>query len=148
MATQREIIDGLTSDIENNVALPSHVTRKYVEPVLLRPDLGSLLAVYASGEASSVQATSGEYEDAMEVVVMWCEPRLSEIDAGGAEDETIAGDALDTIEKIVTRIKTWATAVPGIDDQGEADLVKTESGILEGSGSWAWRATVEVRQWT
>lgn len=145
--TLSDLIDAIASDLAENVTLPAHSVWLYVDPPTLRPDLGTLLAIFPRQADHSILATNDSYQDDDHVVVAWYVPMLEGIETGGIGDPAVAKAALADAEAIITQLRTYATAVPGFAPENEGTLETSEFGTLAGAPVWASRTTLKVTRW-
>lgn len=136
------LVDAVAADL-NGLSLPAHETVKYLDPPVLRSDKGKVLSVFVRETDHEVLVTEGDYEDTDTIVVAWYVPLNAETDLS-AQGLTITQDS----EKIIDRLKTYANGIPGVAQQTEATLFRSERGPIDGS-FWLLRAQLRVRAaWT
>lgn len=144
------IIDAIAADLAAlsiSAPLPAHSVWLYVDPPVLRPDLGTMLAIFPKTTDYDVLATNGSYSEDNHIVVAWYVPMLIGLETGGVGDPAIAKAALADAETIVAQLRTYATAIPGLAGQSEGTLETGEYGTLAGAPVWAARITLKVEHW-
>lgn len=145
--TLSDLVDAVAADIAENVTLPAHSVWLYVDPPMLRPDLGTLLAIFPKQASYTVLATNDSYQDENELVIAWYVPMLEGVETGGIGNPAVAESALGDAEAIIAQLRSYATAVPGLGVQSEGTLESSEFGTLAGAPVWAARITLKVAWW-
>lgn len=145
-ATLSDVVDAISADLAG-LSLPAHSVWLYVDPPTLRPDLGTMLAVFPRKSDHTVLATNDSYQEDDHVVVAWYVPMLEGIETGGVGDAAVAKGALADAETIITRLRTYAVGIPGLSDENEATLETSEFGTIAGAPVWAARITIMVERW-
>lgn len=146
-STLTDLVDAVSTDLAANVTLPTHSLWKYVDPPILRPDLGNMLGVFPRTSAYQVEATNSSYEDTHKLVIAWYVPLVASPETGGAGDPAVAATALATSEAIIDQLRTYAVAIPGFADENEATVESARFGIIVGSTTWCAEITLNVTQW-
>ncbi len=137
------LCDAVATDIVA-LSLPAHTLWKYVDPPVLRADLGNILAVFPRTSDYSILSTSSDYDSADSIMVAWYAPVSME--DGGLGSPAVAASALGTAQTIAARLMTYAVAVPGIVEQNEGTLKSARYGLV-GGGLWLAEFTLEVGRW-
>lgn len=146
-ATLSDLIDAIAADLAENVTLPAHSVWRYVDPPMLRPDLGSMLGIFPRQVEYEVLATNDSYQDGDDIVVAWYVPMIEGVETGGVGNPAVAKAALADAESIIAQLRTYATAVPGFAPESEATLTSARFGTIVGSVTWCAEITIHVTHW-
>jgi hypothetical protein len=141
-----ELVDVIVADLEANVDLPRHRVWKYVEPPVIRPDLGPMIAVYPTVSSYDLISTTASYEQGDLVAVVWYAPTIESVETGGTGSQNAAKAALEIAETIISRLRTYASNLPGLDGQEEIIVKRVEYEMLPG-GYWTSTMYVDVTRW-
>jgi hypothetical protein len=146
MGTLSDLVDAVAADLAG-LTLPTHSVWKYVDPPVLRPDLGAMLGIFPRETDPTMLATNSSYQQDDRIVVAWYQPVIPSPETGGIGDPAVAATALATAETIFARLRTYGTAVPGLADESEATVEKIRYGIIQGSVVWTAEITLKVTRW-
>lgn len=114
--TEIEIIDAIYNDLEQEVGaqLGTHQTYLYVEPRVLRIDLGDrFLLIYPHLILHEIISTVSDYENRNRYMISWREhnPYGAEANLG---DREVARAALERANAIRDRLQSYGHGVPGL----------------------------------
>lgn len=145
-STLIDLVDAIATDLETNTELPRHTTWRYVEPPVVRPDLGPLLAIYPTITSYDLIATTNAYTRDDTIAIVWHAPTLDAVETGGTGSQRAAQAALDIAETINNRLRTYATEIPILVGQEEATVIRSEYEMLPG-GYYRAETLLRVTRW-
>lgn len=137
----RELVDAVLADLEQ-LALPAHQVRKYVEPRIVTPELTPLLAVYPYDSQFQHVATEQDYTATHDLRVAWVRDVTAGVETGGEGDEETATKALAEAELLLQQLKTYADGMPGLPHL-YASLATATFRLVNGL-IWRCEATISV----
>jgi hypothetical protein len=114
---------------------------RHVRPDLLDATSAPWLAVYSPQTTHSLVATPDEYVDELEVTVEWAVSIADEADTISAGAPDIVRQAMADLEPMWDRMRSYASGVPGLDNQTVATMALTTRDATVGL---VWRQTVRL----
>jgi hypothetical protein len=141
-----QLVDAVVADLETETDLPRHRVWRYVEPPVIRPDLGPMLAVFPTVSNYDLIATTNTYAQHDLLAVVWYAPTLDAVDTGGTGSQRAAQAALEIADTILARLRTYATGIPNLDGQEETTVRRVEFEMLPG-GYWTAATFLDVTRW-
>jgi hypothetical protein len=144
MQTETEITDVIIELIEDNVDLPDHGQRRYVEPRSLRKDVKNRwLAVYPDALMPDLLATPDSYYTRLQLKVAWYAPVFDGADTNTREEDTVSA-ALDEARAIREYLVGLADGVDGLTNTTAVVLGVVYD--VRGSLGWVAELTLEIEQ--
>lgn len=114
---------------------------RYVRPDMLEATHAPWLAVYSPQTTHSLVATPDEYVDELEVTVEWAVSIADEAETVNAGAPDIVRQAVADLEPLMDRLRSYASGIPGLDNQTVATMAITTRDATIGL---VWRQTVRL----
>lgn len=103
---------------------PDYVDWRYMHPDVLQAEHTPWLAVYPPATNHTLVATPDQYFDDDTIIVEWAVSIASD-DQGGPDTPALVRAAILAAAPILDRLKTYASGLPGLDNQTVGTLVGT-----------------------
>jgi hypothetical protein len=138
-----DVVNAIADDLSSlaQAVDDTYLDWRHVRPDLLDATSAPWLAVWAPQTTHTLVATPDEYMDELEVTVEWAVSIADEADTISAGAADIVSQAMADIEPIWDRMRTYASGVPGLDNQTVATMATTTRDATVGL---VWRQTVRL----